>query len=286
MNKRRNAFTLVEILVVLAIIAILAAILFPAFNRAKESSRQTNCAANLNQIYNAVQLYRQDTNRFPESLVDILGEGAKYDPQDPTKPNTLGSNAPGYYKGGKDTLICLDDDTLSDVARSSYGFLSKEPPATLPLPPGQIDATYTGDLSRFVWNYWGTRDDGFTYATPSLAAEATAPTANQILLVDPTRPYNQQYATGFNLTQRENVIKFSLSNRFAPPATIITHCIHHRLPTANNINNAGELYGPPPVDGANVKDIVIRLDGTAKAVDTSQWKTANPTTNVWQTQTQ
>lgn len=289
MNKRRNAFTLIEILVVLAIIALLAALLFPAFNRAKESSRQTNCASNLQQIGFAVAQYRKDEGRYPDSLVDILGEGAKYNAAGTT--GTLGSNAPGYLKGGSDVLLCLDDDTLADVARSSYGFLSKGAPTTA-LPTGQIDSTFTGDLSQFVWNYWGTRDDGFTFATPSLAAMATPLTAppaggppENLLLVSPQLPYYHRNF-GINPAPRENVLKYSLSNRFAPPTTIITHCIYHRLPTANNINNPGELYGPAPVDSANVKDIVLRVDGSAKAIDVSKWKTATPATNVWQTQTQ
>ncbi len=74
MNKRHNAFTLVEILVVLAIIGILAALLFPAFGRARESARQTNCASNLQQIGVAVLQYRKDEGRYPDTLVDILGE--------------------------------------------------------------------------------------------------------------------------------------------------------------------------------------------------------------------
>ena len=78
-TPRRRAFTLVEILVVLAIIGILAAILFPAFSRAQESARQTNCASNLQQIGLAVQQYYQDTRRYPDSLLDLLPEGAEYD---------------------------------------------------------------------------------------------------------------------------------------------------------------------------------------------------------------
>ncbi len=291
MNKRRSAFTLVEILVVLAIIAILAAILFPAFNRAKEAANQTNCASNLQQIYTAVQLYRQDENRYPATLVDLLGEGARYDDGSATG-GTLGTNAPGYFKGGKDSLVCRDDDSLSNTARSSYGSLSKKA-ATTPLPtnPNQISATnFTGDLSQYVWNYWGTRDDGFTFGSPSDAATAMAIKGNSIFLVNPALPYNTRInGTAPYPNNPENVVKYSMSYRFAPTATIITHCIYHRLPTANNINNPGELYGPAPVDGANVKDIVLRLDGAAKAVDVSQWNpttsTTDPTTNIWETQT-
>lgn len=284
MNKRQNAFTLVELLVVLAIIAILAAILFPAFNRAKESARQTNCATNLNQIYLAVQQYRQDNNRYPATLVDILGEGMKYD-DGSTSGTQLGPNAPGYLKSGQDSLICQDDDALSDKPRSSYGSLSKQTSPTLPTDT----STSTSDLSQYVWNYWGTRNDGFTYASPQDAL-ADTPNGSTLLVTPKIGTVNQPYNPSVNGTLldpnfRLNVLKYSMSNRFAPPATIITHCIHHRLPTANNLASAGELYGPLPADSTNARDIVVRLDGSAKAVDVSQWKTNDPTTNVWQTQT-
>lgn len=55
-----RAFTLVEILIVLAIIAILAAILFPVFSQVRERARQSTCASNLKQIGVAVLMYTQD----------------------------------------------------------------------------------------------------------------------------------------------------------------------------------------------------------------------------------
>lgn len=65
-HTRPGGFTLVEILVVLAIIAILAGILFPVFRTAQESGRSASCQSNLKQLGLAFTLYTQDTaGRLP-----------------------------------------------------------------------------------------------------------------------------------------------------------------------------------------------------------------------------
>lgn len=62
MNRRRTsaAFTLVELLVVLAIISILTALLLPSLRRARDSAKMLACASNLHQIGIAHQLYSND----------------------------------------------------------------------------------------------------------------------------------------------------------------------------------------------------------------------------------
>ena len=67
-RTRRSAFTLIELLTVIAIIAILAAILFPAFAKAKEKAMQATCTSNLKQLALSMVMYTTDFDqRYPSS---------------------------------------------------------------------------------------------------------------------------------------------------------------------------------------------------------------------------
>jgi len=68
--KRRTAFTLVEILVVISIIALLLSILLPVFVQVKVVANRTKCMANLKQVTTAITTYVSDQGQLPCNYYD------------------------------------------------------------------------------------------------------------------------------------------------------------------------------------------------------------------------
>ncbi len=65
-QSRASGFTLVEVLVVMAIMGVLAAILFPALTKAKEAARISECLSNIHQVGLGLNLYMdQYDSHFP-----------------------------------------------------------------------------------------------------------------------------------------------------------------------------------------------------------------------------
>src|SRR5438874_1047519 len=78
-SAERTGFTMIEMLVVIAIIAILLAILFPVFAKVRIKVQETRCTSNLHQISQALQLYKDNWDRYPiviDSFVAPVGNSA------------------------------------------------------------------------------------------------------------------------------------------------------------------------------------------------------------------
>ena len=60
----RKGFTLVELLVVIGVIGLLAALLFPVFANARARATGASCAGNLRQLHDAFVMYAQDNNDY------------------------------------------------------------------------------------------------------------------------------------------------------------------------------------------------------------------------------
>lgn len=115
-------FTLVEMLVVLAIISVLAALLLPTLNKAREAGRSTACLSNLRQIGLALQLYVQDYNNRLPFMRDRLAD---------TNALPATNALPGMevvllnHLGSTNVLRCPSDrKRLFELTGSSYAWNS------------------------------------------------------------------------------------------------------------------------------------------------------------------
>ena len=108
MKNRKQGFTLVEIMIVVMIIGLLAAIALPSFQKARESSQQNACINNLRQIDGAKDQWAIETNQ-------------------PTTASPTATNIDDYLKGGTAKVYCPQDNTETFATSYAIGDLETSP---------------------------------------------------------------------------------------------------------------------------------------------------------------
>ncbi len=108
-RNREGGFTLVELMVVMLIIAVLAAVAIPKFVAAIRTAKEAALKEDLHVMRNAIESYTMDKNKAPQSLDDLVQAGyLKAIPIDPMTHST-------------DTWVTDSDDTYSDVDQTEPG---------------------------------------------------------------------------------------------------------------------------------------------------------------------
>lgn len=117
---KRNAFTLIEVLVVVAIIALLVAVLLPSLSRARELSRRTVCLHNLKMLGQCWVLYH--TENRGALMAGVAAAGEVTVPAEPAacevNQTWLQTHAPGWvrYIGNR--------PNAAPVSRQTWGIKS------------------------------------------------------------------------------------------------------------------------------------------------------------------
>ena len=122
LNKRRGGFTLVEIMIVVAIIALLAAIAVPGFLRARKRSQASKVLNELRLIDSAVDQYAIENNKKAGDAVTVAA-WTQYMKGGTVLYNTGGH--PVYNSYGAQTV-----DTLPVVPTAAYNDLSDVAPSS------------------------------------------------------------------------------------------------------------------------------------------------------------
>ncbi len=93
----KKAFTLIELLIVMTVIAILAGILIPSFRGYQSEAWHIKAEADINTLQGAIESYfRTHDNKYPDSLADLLSSSPRFIPQLPKDPYRTNLNGYGY----------------------------------------------------------------------------------------------------------------------------------------------------------------------------------------------
>ncbi len=113
-SATRRGFSLVELLVVIIIIAVLAAIAIPKFVNSGQRSREAALKADLKLYRNAIELFVNDTGAYPSALSDLTATTAPASGKDAagTAKTITASDWKGPY------LQSIEKDPLSGSAFS------------------------------------------------------------------------------------------------------------------------------------------------------------------------
>ncbi|MDM8007065.1 MAG: DUF1559 domain-containing protein [Phycisphaerae bacterium] len=215
----RQAFTLVEVLVVVAIIALLVAILMPAVSRVRDQARLAICGSNLRQIGTGITAYANAFRAIPHGPV-VQDLGGVLEPNDgtvstsqiwtgPQEPirSTMSLGLLLWQRNvTPEVLYCPGDDSNDPVEELAKIRMKKMAPGFCSFLYRQLDETDgRGQLDKLGLNGIGRR------------ATALALDMNSLITIDPSYTRTNHKALRLNILSFDGSVRQvrNIDNRFA-----------------------------------------------------------------------
>jgi prepilin-type N-terminal cleavage/methylation domain-containing protein len=206
--RSEDGFSLIELLTVIAIIAILAGIIFPVMATVKQRAKETQCMTNLHDIAMALKMFKTDNGYYPQTLAGFVSRDGQGNviPFERTKGDAL---YPEYIKSFKafhcplsptnktDAVAVLPNgnSTVEFYAYDSYDVYT-------PRPVDTVD-NITANEVRYTINW---------------ASDASA-----VGVLPPYPPGKVQDSDDLRAYDYKRQLKF----RYAPDDTVVTWCNYH-----------------------------------------------------------
>lgn len=209
-HRAYRGFTLVELLVVIGIIAVLAAIIVPVFGISRRKAAEAKAIGHMQQIAVALKQFRQEKGYYP--------------------PPPVFNSVDGRYEGGLSdlypdyiddpgTLICSVDD-VNDIDMSTIpeGYCSYN---GIPMSPGT--GNWNLDPNQITYNCYGLSDG--TPACGGIPPGFDVGAVNQGTRSNPQAGWAGQWDAAMPAGAPSRKMP-RLLNRYAPDNTIAFHCVH------------------------------------------------------------
>ena len=256
--RRSRAFTLVELLVVIGIIAILVGILLPTLNRAKDAAKRTQCLSNMRQVDNGFRLYAANyKDAIPISYCGTAKQfsyAMNINGLQPTPRHVTGLGLlalAGYAKTGQTYYCPAEEDILFmyDTMQNHWVF-DRQPESPWLIQDMPDDAGYDNCLCRMGYQ-----------ARPIMRCYAGGPAPHCLPLIEYSRDYASSNAAG-------TILKFGFVQKSK---------LKNKAILVDQVN-----YGPQSVKVRHKKGVNVLYNGGGamwvelKAIDKAPWNTIPP----------
>ncbi len=274
-KAEQRGFTIIELLVVIAIMAVLMAMVFPLASGMKQRGNQTACIGNLQNIGQALKLYRLDERDYPFALYGYVVDRNVNDLPD-DEPTTF--LYPHYSRARRD-FKCPSNPNRDNETQFSGAFQGRQPGRSVPLMrvPKQGGGYTVAPITnhKIFYFIFDSYDGGVlppirTSLNPVPVLTTAQPTPSTPLY---EQHYRHDWGTLFGVPLSRPLHPLAtreLMNRNPEDSTYVTTCSYRR---EYRTNAAGFSVLP---NGPASTDIVLFLDGHTEKIPSSEVATTGP----------